>query len=129
MSKTSDDKRSRKVEEAIRSLYDKFKDPSSRGYGCSNIKNKKIVDLRKKIAKRRKELNADKEMTSLEKQLNEEQCRVKKEALNQRRKVDELLRRFNVRGVSDQLCDDIEELAKQEPVLVDECDCLDEDDE
>jgi len=128
MSKTSEDKRARKVEEAIRSLYDKFKDPSSRGWGCSNIKNKKIVELGKKIAKRRKELDADKEMTSLEKQLNDEQCRVKKEALNQHRKVDELLRRFNVRGISDQLCDDIEELAKQEPALVDDCDC-DGDDE
>jgi len=128
VSKTSEDKRARKVDEAIRSLYDKFKDPSSRGYGCSNIKNKKIAELTKKIAKRRKELDADKEMTSLEKQLNEEQCRVKKEALNQHRKVDELLRRFNVRGVSDQLCDDIEELAKQEPALVDDCDC-DGDDE
>lgn len=128
MSKTSEDKRARKVEEAIRSLYDKFKDPSSRGWGCSTVKNKKIVELGKKITKRQKELDADKAMTDLKKQLNEEQCRVKKEALNQHRKVDELLRRFNVRGVSDQLCDDIEELAKQEPALVDDCDC-DGDDE
>ena len=121
MSKTSEDKRARKVEESIRSLYDLFKDPSGRG--CYNIQTKATKALEKKIKARRDELDNDKTLMSLEKELNEEKCRIKKEALILRRQVDELMRRFNVRGVSDQLLDDIEALSKKKPVLEDDCDC------
>lgn len=109
-----------KVEMAIRSLWEKFKSPSS---GCRSIKNKKIVDLTKKINRRRKELDADKVLKDLNVELKEERCRVKKEADALHHKVDDLMRRFQLRGVSEQLISDIEELAKNEPVYDDSCDC------
>lgn len=109
-----------KVERAIRSLWEKFKSPSS---SCRTIKNKKIVELTKKINRRRKELDADKVLKDFNVELREERCRVKKEADALHHKVDDLMRRFQLRGISDQLITDIEELAKNDPVYDDSCDC------
>lgn len=116
MAKTADEKRRSDVEAAIRSLYDLF--PTTNTYPYGHPKNKTIVDLKKKIAARKEELENDPIVTRLNKQLKEEQGRVAAYAREKRRKVDEILRRFRLRGESETLLREIESLAKAEPVVL-----------
>lgn len=130
MSKTAEAKKVKDVESAIRSLYDKFKDPSTSRYGgCPDIKTKETVAIKKKIAKRRKELDDDKQLNQLEKDLKAEQCKVIAAAKAQHDRVDELLRKFQVRGLSPDLLDEVEAMSAEKPAYVELCGCDDEDDE
>lgn len=129
MSVADEKKRAANVESAIRSLYDKFKDPSANRYSCSDLKTKEIKTIKKKIDKRQKELDADKQLSSLKKELKDETCKVMKAAKYQHERIDELLRKFQVRGVSPDLLDEIDDLAKQKPVFVELCGCDDGDEE
>lgn len=128
MSKTSEAKQLKDVESAIRSLYEKFKDPSASRYGgCPDIKTKETVAIKKKIAKRRLELENDKQLKQLEKELKVEQCKVIASAKSQHDRVDELLRKFQVRGLSPDLLDEIETMSGEKPAYVELCGCDEED--
>lgn len=129
MSKTAEAKKVKDVESAIRSLYDKFKDPSTGRYGgCSDIKTKETIAIKKKIAKRQSEINNDKVLKQLEKDLKAEQCKVIAAAKSQHERVDELLRKFQVRGLSPDLLDEVEVMSGEKPAYVEMCGCDDEDD-
>lgn len=126
MSKSDDKKQANNLESAIRSLYSRFKDVSYTRHGCSTLNTKETAAIKRKIAKRRKELDADKVLCELQRELKKEQCRIVLAAKAQRDRVDALLRKFQVRGVSPDLMDEVEALSAEEPAYVEVCDCGDD---
>lgn len=116
-------KQASNVESAIRSLYSKFKDLSGSRFSCVQVNTKEIEAIRRKIAKRKKELDADKQLKALEKELKDESCRVILAAKAQHERVDGLLRKLQVRGVSPDLLDEVEALSNEKPAYVEVCEC------
>lgn len=118
------------LEAAINSLYDLFPDPDTK-YGCSNLKTKELVKLRKAVTNiedgLKEQLKMNLKLVKAKKELNEKTCETVNEAHRLHRKVDELRRRLNVRGVTEQLRDEIEELAATKPIITGECMCDDSD--
>ena len=130
MSKTEEKKRLAAVESAIRSLYERFPDVDVRSsYDCENVFTKTISALRRKIKKREKELENDAQLKGLRRSYKEEVAKVVLAAQEQHRRVDDLLRTFQVRGMSPDLLDEIERMAKEEPAYVRYLQRLDPDDE
>jgi len=120
MAKTKQDKADERVESAIRTLFQKFEAPSR--YGCSRARSKEVAALEKKIKKREEEIAKDAELKSLKSELKEVQKRSHEAAKELHERVNGLLRRFQLRGVSDELLNDIEALSNEKPVLIgDDC--------
>jgi len=108
------------LESAIRSLYQLFEAPSR--HGCSRTKTKDTAVIEKKIAIRKRELDNDAKLLALTAQLEQSRKDGFAQAVELHRRVDALMRRLQIRGVTDALRKDIEALAKEKPVLIgDEC--------
>jgi beta-phosphoglucomutase-like phosphatase (HAD superfamily) len=127
--KNEEAQRRKDVESAIRSLYDRFPKAEDRYGNCSNIQTKETNEIRRRIKKRKAVLDNDPEMKKLNKELKEETCKVMTASKVQRDKVDDLLRKLQVRGASPELEDEIERLSKEKPAYVQLCCCDDDDDE
>lgn len=123
MAKTNEQKRADDVYAAISSLYDLFPVVKDRYNNCVDVNTKEIQQLRKKIKKRKDQLAADAELLKLESELKEEKCKIVNAMKTQRAKVDDLLRRLRVRGVTPDLLDDIEKVSKEKPVYTPLCGC------
>lgn len=120
MAKTKQDKADERVESAIRALWTKFEQPSR--HGCSRAKSRETAAIQKKINKRKEELDKDAKLKDLEIELKESKKKAHISAQKLHDRVDDLMRRFQLRGVTDALLSDIEKLAAEEPILIgDEC--------
>lgn len=130
MAKSDEKKAASNVESAIRSLYEKFKNPETGRYGgCVDIKTKETVAIKKKIKEREQELANDTKVKKLQAELKKIQCDTVLAMKKQHDRVDEMLRKFQVRGISPDLLDEIDEMSKEEPAYVENCGCDVEDDE
>ena len=130
MTKADEKKHASNVESAIRSLYEKFKSGESGRYGgCVDVKTKETAALKKRIAEREEELSNDAKLKKLKAELKKLQCDTVMAMNAQHQRVDEMLRKFQVRGVSPDLLDEIDEMSKEEPAYVENCGCDVEDDE
>jgi predicted oxidoreductase len=118
------------AEAAISSLYDLFPKPETRYNSCPTVKTKELASLDKRIAARKKELDdvaeKDSKLIKLQEQRKDLHCDTVKRADTLHRRVDELMRRLRVRGVTEELLDGIEQLSKEKPAI-DACFCEDED--
>ena len=106
------------VEQAISSLYSLFPSYS----GCHRVRTPEVVAIEKKINARKEELDKDAKMLALKAQLAAKKKEIMTASNAARRQVDDLMRRFRLRGVTEQLICDVEKLSKQKPIVeVDHC--------
>ena len=129
MAKSNDQKIADNLEAAIRSLYYKFKDPEIRAGYCRDVTSKEIVALKKQIKKRTEQLAKDPELAKLNNQIKAERCRIANAAKVQHERVDDLLRKFQVRGVSPELAEEVERMSNEKPAIVESCFCDDNDED
>lgn len=109
-----------RVESAIRSLYQLFQPPPH--HGCSRVKTKDVAAIEKRIAHRKRELDNDPKLIALTDQLTQARKEGFAKATALHRRVDSLLRKLQLRGVTDGLLKEIESLERESPVLIgDDC--------
>lgn len=111
-----------RIEMAIRGLLERFEKVIRYRGSCSNVTTKETCAIEKKIKVRESELAQDSKLKSLREELAE----ARKSGLEESKKLHDaacdLLRQFQLHGVSETLVKGIEDLAKKKPVIVD-CDC------
>lgn len=118
----------KRVESAIRSLYTRFPDMTN-NHSCRDINTKEIKAIQKKIAARKKVLDNDPETKKLDGELVKKRCEALKKTKEQHERVDVLLRKFQTRGVTDTLLDEVDKMSTEKPVYEDMCGCDDVDED
>lgn len=115
----------KRVENAIRSLLLRFENPMT-NYGCKTVRTKEAKTLQSKIEKRKDELAKDPELKRLTEALKKVRCDVTAAAKKQHDRCCFLLRKFQTRGITPQLLDEIDKMSAEEPVWQSACDCDDD---
>ncbi len=111
------------VEAAIRSLFNRFPHMSDTKYSCADVTTKEIQTIKAKIAAREKVIEKDAELKKLREELKNKRCEVMKTGNAQNDRVSVLLRKFQTRGITDKLLDEIDKLSVEVPVISDLCSC------
>lgn len=123
----------RNLKEAICSLYELFPSVNTKYNGCSDLKTAEVGAIKKKIAKRERELikikSEDKTLRNLHNEMKKLVCDTATKANALHAQVDALLRKFQLRGVSAELIRDVEKMASVKPIVAGNCVCDDGDDE
>lgn len=118
--KSDAERRKMEVGEAISSLYDLF--PSIPSRGCGGVKTRATVQINKKIEKRQKELDREKdkdpELVKLKDELSKERKRVADTIGEKRSEIDAILRDFRLRGESEELLKRIEKIAATDRIVL-----------
>lgn len=124
-SKTQQQIEHERVADAIRSLYDRF--PISNRYGnrrsCNEIRTRETAQIDAKIAKRRKDLENDKELKALEEELKKLKKQIAAQFKSGHDRVSDLMNRLRLRGVTEPLLKDIETLSAEPIIDLLESDC------
>lgn len=116
MARTNDEKRKDEVRSAINSLREVHPSP---GYGgCRDIRTREIVAIEKKIADRMKQLELDSKLVKLKDDLAAARKAVHGQLKRTSEQINDLRRRLDLRGVSEELLRDIEKLAATAPVVL-----------
>ena len=121
MAKTNDETRKDEVRSAILSLRDIHCMPSRSG--CQGVRTAKTVAIEKQIEARKKQLESDPKLVKLRGELATERKLTLDQAKKANEQIDTLLRRLNLRGVTEDLLKDIEKLAAATPVKLLGHDC------
>lgn len=103
------------VSEAIHSLFRLFERPR---YGSYDPKTPEIRAIEKQIRIRKRELERDPKLASLEEKLSEAKSKVSLRAAEMRQKIESLIRRLNLHGVTPALKADIAKIANEKPIVL-----------
>lgn len=119
MTKKETSVQEKRAEEAIRSLYQQFPEAGKR---YSNFSTDETAKLDKQIRQRHEILSRDKTLVAIQRKLADAKRVGRTKANDLHGRVDSLMRRFRLRGVTDSLIADIEKLAKEKTPLIEDRD-------
>jgi hypothetical protein len=114
---------SKQVESAIRGLFTRFPHKSDSRHSCADVDTKEIRAVKAKIKARETALSKDAELKKLRDELKQKRCDVMNAGNAQHDRVCVLLRKFQTRGVTEKLLDEIDRLSVEKPVIVEACSC------
>jgi len=107
------------VESAIRSLWSRF--PVV--YSCHSVKSRETLAIVEAIKSREKELEDDRKLNDLKKKLYETQKDIVTRSKARNAQISDLLRRLQLRGVTEKLISDIEKLSKEPAIELLDSNC------